>query len=119
MAILLIIEDQAEISQLYAEAGRLSGYEPFIARDGREALSEVKRLDPTVILLDLNLPHVSGHYIYNQIRSEARFNAVPIIITTANNILAQAMYNELHDQDRLLMKPVDLNALIQFLKSLL
>ncbi|MBC8172059.1 MAG: response regulator, partial [Anaerolineae bacterium] len=61
---------------------------------------------PDLVVLDMNLPHVSGHYIYKKLRSEERFVAMPIIIATANSLIAEALGPDMGPRDHLLIKPI-------------
>ncbi|MDX1990880.1 MAG: response regulator [bacterium] len=102
----LIIEDSPEISDIYAQVLQMVGYESEAIYDGRSALTRLSGAVPQLIILDMNLPHVSGHYIYKQIRSDTRLTGVPVIIATANMLLVDAMKNDLAPHDQMLVKPV-------------
>jgi two-component system phosphate regulon response regulator PhoB len=53
------------------------------ARDGIEALDEVDRRAPDVIVLDLNLPGMDGYTVLGKLRSRPATRKVPIIVLTA------------------------------------
>ena len=60
-----------------------------VARDGEEALNFISRWEagepqPTVILLDLKLPKVSGLDVLRQLKSHPRFNVIPVVILTTS-----------------------------------
>jgi CheY-like chemotaxis protein len=60
-----------------------------VARDGEEALNFIRRWEagepqPTVILLDLKLPKVSGLDVLRQLKSHPRFNVIPVVILTTS-----------------------------------
>lgn len=61
-----------------------------VARDGAEALDYIARWEagtptPAVILLDLNLPKVSGLEVLHQIKTHARLRIIPIVMLTTSS----------------------------------
>ena len=115
----LIIEDNDGISSLYEEALQVAGFNTQVSRDGQSAIQDLDTISPDIIVLDLNLPHVSGHYILRHLRAKGAFADTPVIISTANNVMADAMRRELGDNDYLLVKPVDIRQLQQIAKRVL
>src|SRR5215213_4327157 len=115
----VIIEDQELLSEAFADALGMVGYETHIVADGRVAMEQLGTLIPTVIILDMNLPHVSGHYILRHLHADSRLSSVPVIISTANSILADAVKRELRAHDHLLIKPVRMAELQQLARTIL
>jgi len=115
----IIVEDQTLLGEAFADAIEMVGYDTQLIGDGRSAMEQLGSLSPTVIILDMNLPHVSGHYILRHLHADARLSGVPIVITTANSILADAVKRELRAQDHLLIKPVRMAELQQIAKAIL
>lgn len=118
--IAIIIEDQINISQLYSDALSLAGYDTHAVLDGSKAIEALETITPNVIVLDMNLPRVSGHYILKFIRGDDRLKNIPVIIATANSIMAQAVAAEMTERDYILIKPVsmkDLHVLAKKLKA--
>lgn len=115
----LIIEDNREIAEVYALTLQMLNYDTQIVLDGKSALDEIDAINPPdLLVLDMNLPQVSGHYIYKQLRGDADWENTPIIICTANHLVAEALAKELTGSDRILMKPVspkELKALVEML----
>lgn len=101
---ILIIEDNASIGDIYSTA--LSDYDTELILDGKQALVRLKEVVPDLIILDMNLPHVSGHYILKQIRADPRTAEIPVIIATANTPMAEALEPQLTDLDMILIKPI-------------
>jgi DNA-binding response OmpR family regulator len=115
----VIIEDQELLSEAFADALEMVGYDTLIVADGRSAMEQLGTLIPTLIVLDMNLPHVSGHYILKHLYADARLSPVPVIIATANSILADAVKRDLRSQDYLFVKPVRMAELQKIAKSIL
>jgi DNA-binding response OmpR family regulator len=98
-----VIEDDYQLAHIYAEALRTAGYEPEVISDGRTALSRIREATPTLILLDLHLPEISGKDLWQAIRAEPSLNDTQVVITTADAILAEEMRD---DVDLILLKPI-------------
>jgi CheY-like chemotaxis protein len=114
----LIIEDNVEIADIYATTLNLAGYEAESIVDGKAALDRLDGNAPDLVILDMNLPQVSGNYIYNRIRGDARLAEIPIIISTANMLMAEALSQNPSPFDYILVKPVSPQRLRELVKSL-
>lgn len=101
-----VVEDNKDIAELYRTSLRMIGYETECVHDGKIALERLEDVTPDLIILDMNLPHVSGHYLYKKIRASARLDDVPVIISTANRIAAETLAGNLGERDHLLVKPI-------------
>ena len=79
-----LVEDDEYISRVYERAFRLVGFDLANAVDGEVALRDLTKMDPlpSVIILDLGLPKMSGEELLKSIRSDARYRAVPVVILT-------------------------------------
>ena len=77
LAGILVVDDEIEIVRLLRYNLVAQGYQVFTASSGEEALKEVTRHRPDLILLDLNLPDMSGLEVCKQIRASS---ALPIIV---------------------------------------
>lgn len=114
----LIIEDQEDIADIYSNALALADFETEIIYDGKEALELLPNIEPDLIILDMNLPHVSGHYLFKQLRSTPHLADVPVIICTANTVMANAMKAEIGSTDFILVKPVSIHQLNGLVKRI-
>lgn len=115
----LIIEDNTAIGDIYATTLEMVDITSELVVDGKLALERIDDLTPDLIILDMNLPQVSGHYIYKRIRSDDRLDGTRVIISTANNLVAQMIARDLDKRDRLMMKPVGPRQLLDVLETLL
>lgn len=80
---ILIIEDNPynrEITELILIK---EGYDTIVATDGEEALIKIEE-SPDLILLDLSLPKISGWEIIKKLRSNEKYNDLPVIALTAH-----------------------------------
>ena len=107
--LILIVEDDNDVAQLYERVLQAGGYSTEILHTGEAALARLAVVVPHLVLLDLNLPpHVSGIDVLHQIRDDPRLSKTRVIVVTGHLDLADAVRDE---ADRLLLKPVDVSQL--------
>ncbi|HEX5809588.1 MAG TPA: response regulator [Anaerolineales bacterium] len=101
----LIIEDDEDLANIFAEALRGVGFEVEHVVDGRMGQQRLKQDPPPyLILLDMHLPHVSGaDLLTNIIRKDERLASTIVIITTADARMGEA-YTE--QADFVMIKPI-------------
>ena len=104
----LIIEDDADLAVIFAEAIKAAGFETQIIRDGRIALTHLVTSAPSIVVLDLHLPNVSGATILDKIRADARLTQTLVIVTTADARLADMLQTK---ADLVLVKPISFGQL--------
>lgn len=81
MAYILLVEDDPNQSVLYAEELRRAGHEVMTARDGREALEQVEKRKPDLVVMDISMPGMDG--IEAMSRMLAKDHKLPIILNSA------------------------------------
>lgn len=99
----LVIEDDIEQQNIFAKAIEMAGFTVEIISDGEKALERLADVTPSLIILDLHLPKVSGDEILHHIRADERIASTQVILATANPILADALRDK---SDLVLLKPV-------------
>ena len=82
MTSILLVEDEAALSEPLAYLLKREGYEVTVAEDGPTALAEFGRGGSDLVLLDLMLPGIPGTEVCREIRSRSQ---VPIIMLTAKD----------------------------------
>lgn len=85
MSLVMIIEDEESLAMLLSYNLEKEGYEVATVSNGLNALSEIERLMPSVILLDWMLPEISGVEICKLVRSKPDIKNIPIIMLTAKS----------------------------------
>jgi two-component system phosphate regulon response regulator PhoB len=81
----LVVDDDPDINEVVQEGLRSSGYDTVGALTGNEALAEVERRCPDLILLDQMLPDIDGIEVCRRVREEPRTRRVPIMFVTARS----------------------------------
>jgi DNA-binding response OmpR family regulator len=80
--LLLVVEDDKVLRDLYRVALSLSNFAVHACEDGLDALHYLDQSRPDVIVLDLDLPRISGTVLYDEIRARRRADRVPIVVVT-------------------------------------
>jgi type II secretory ATPase GspE/PulE/Tfp pilus assembly ATPase PilB-like protein/CheY-like chemotaxis protein len=82
-ACVLLVEDEEQLRRVMKDLLQREGYRVAEARDGIQALDEVDRFAPDVIILDLNLPGLDGYGVLAQLRSRPATREIPVMVLTA------------------------------------
>lgn len=80
---ILIVEDNELNMKLFHDLLEVHGYETLQTKDGREALQLAREHRPDLILMDIQLPEVSGLEVTKWIKEDDRLKAIPVIAVTA------------------------------------
>jgi CheY-like chemotaxis protein len=103
-----IVEDDRDVVALFRHVLDVAGYHTEIMLDGKEAMDRIETFQPNIVLLDLQLPGMSGIEILTRMRADDRMRNIPVIVITAYPVYAASLPVE---PDLLLQKPVDINQL--------
>ena len=106
---MLLVEDESAIVEAVAYALELEGFQVSSAAGGREGLEAARRLKPSVVILDVMLPGMSGLDVCRQLRSESD---VPIIMLSAKEAEADKVAGLELGADDYLVKPFSMRELI-------
>ena len=79
----LIVDDEKDLRQLIDFNLKQAGYRTLHAATGEEALAQVARHAPHMILLDLNLPDLAGTEVARRLKADPDTREIPIVMLTA------------------------------------
>lgn len=80
---ILIVEDNDLNLKLFRDLLNANGYDTIETKEGREAISLTRNLRPDLILMDIQLPEISGLEVTERIKADAEISSIPIIAVTA------------------------------------
>jgi DNA-binding response OmpR family regulator len=86
----LIIEDDPKLCTIYETVVTQAGYAVEVIRRGDEALKRLSTVKPSLILLDIHLPYVSGLELLKVIRATEALTNLPVIVLTADLYMAES-----------------------------
>jgi len=79
----LLVDDEDSLRKVMRDLLERDGYDVTEARDGVQALDQVDRVGPDIIVLDLNLPGLDGYGVLSHLRSRPATANIPVIVLTA------------------------------------
>ena len=79
----LLVDDEDQLRRVMRDLLERDGYAVTEARDGVEALDQIDRHAPDVIVLDLNLPGLDGYGVLSHLRSRPATADIPVVVLTA------------------------------------
>lgn len=82
-AAILVVEDHEGSRELAVALLTAAGYTVLEAEDGHGLLERVKRERPSLILMDLQLPHIDGFALTRQLKADAETRQIPVLAATA------------------------------------
>jgi adenylate cyclase len=115
---ILVVDDQEDNTRLLADLLSIHGYAVETASSGQDALDAVNRATPDLILLDVAMPGMSGFQVLGQLRVDARFAMLPIVLVTALDPDAERIKGLEAGADDFVSKPVNGLELLARVRSL-
>ena len=98
----LVVDDDASLSEMLSIVLRTEGFEPFVCGDGESALAAFRERKPDLVLLDLMLPGRNGLQICQDIRTQS---TVPIVMLTAKGDTVDVVVGLESGADDYVVKP--------------
>jgi len=116
---ILIVEDNAQNMRVIEMTLRDGGYTILKATDGLEALDIATRLRPDLIIMDIQLPRMSGVEVTARLRQMPEFKTIPIIAVTAYAMKGDEEKFAKAGCDAYLSKPINTRELPKIINEML
>jgi DNA-binding NtrC family response regulator len=112
---LFIVDDDSSVRDALKSILEQAGYDVMVAQDGNEALAQINRASPDLLILDLNMPRVDGWDVLEELSTTQPL--LPVIVITG-------MYDQLATLNipgvvALLKKPVEVASFLAMVEQLL
>lgn len=82
---ILVVDDSKTISEMVREMLERIGYKVELAFDGVEALEKVKKINPDLIILDVNMPKMDGFRVCRLLKFDRNYRQIPIVMLTVKD----------------------------------
>ena len=102
----LIIEDEADAADLFAEMMRVSGFRVKKTSSSAPAITMISAEKPDVVLLDIMMPDISGLDILRQMRADPELTNIPVVVVSAKSMPADIKNGMEAGASTYLTKPV-------------
>ena len=117
--LILLVEDQSDLRQMYAEQLMLSGFDVIEAGNGVDAISDTTAHFPDVVLMDLSLPVLDGWEATRRLKNDTRTAHIPVVALTAHDESGELQRATRAGCDWFVPKPCPPDALIVEIRRVL
>ena len=83
---IVIVEDEPDTAEMFAEMMRLSGYEVLKSYGGTPAIALISHEIPDAVVLDVMMPDLSGLEVLRFLRRDPRLAKIPVIVVSAKSL---------------------------------
>lgn len=116
---ILIVDDEEDFVHLIDMVLTKEKYDVVIASTGEEALAELEKEAPDLVVLDLNLPGIDGFQVCKKIREKYSFTDVPILMLTVRTLEQDHISGLACGSDDYMVKPFQPKELLARARMLL
>ncbi len=116
---ILIVEDDDLNMKLMNDLLRANGYETVRTKDGREALPLAREHHPDLVIMDIQLPGISGLDATREIKADADLRHIPVVAVTAFALRGDEEKMREGGCDDYIAKPISVSEFLRKVASLL
>jgi len=116
---ILAVDDEKHIVRLVQINLQKEGYDVVTASNGREALEQVEREKPDLVIMDVMMPEMGGFEALQEMKANEATSTVPVIMLTAKAQDADVFEGWKSGADLYLTKPFNPQELLTFVKRIL
>ena len=116
---ILIVDDDTDIVTLLEDRLQASGYGTVVARDGQQALEQFEQESPHLVLLDLDLPKLSGLEVLTRLSQMKQAENLPVVVMTAYGSIHAAVEAMKQGAYDFLTKPLEKDHLLIVIRKAL
>jgi DNA-binding response OmpR family regulator len=116
---LLFVDDNEDMRHMVRDLLESSGHEIALAADGPSALEAVRSREPDLLILDLNMPGLSGYDVCRAVKTNPGTSRVPVLMLTAQSSVEHKLEGFEAGADDYLPKPFDARELRARVSALL
>ena len=113
----MIVEDNELNMKLFNDLLRANGYSTMPMRNGYEALDALKEHRPDLIIMDIQLPEISGLEVTKRIKQDESLRGIPVIAVTAFAMKGDEERIRQGGCEGYLSKPISVSSFIQTVRS--
>ena len=116
---ILIVEDNELNMKLFHDLLEVHGYTTLQTKDGREALQLAREHRPDLILMDIQLPEVSGLEVTKWIKADDELKSIPVIAVTAFAMKGDEEKIRSGGCEAYIAKPISVNSFLETIQNVL
>jgi DNA-binding response OmpR family regulator len=116
---ILIVDDDPDVRQGMHVRLKANHYDTFFAGDALSSITEAKKHEPDLIILDLGLPAGDGFIVMERLKANPYLAVIPVIVVSARDVLANKERALKAGAKAFLQKPVDNAELLKVIRQAL
>jgi len=117
--LVMVVDDSLTVRKITSRLLTRHGYRVLTAKDGVDALEQLREALPDVMLVDIEMPRMDGFSLTRAIRADARLAAIPIIIITSRTAEKHRQHAQEAGVNHYLGKPYNEDELLQHIANLI
>jgi two-component system, cell cycle response regulator DivK len=117
--LILIIEDNEKNRKLVRDVLRVKGYRTIEAETGESGVALAREAGPALVLMDIQLPGISGIEALAQLRADAATREIPVIAVTASAMMRDRQQIMAAGFDGYQSKPIDVHGFLEAIARML
>jgi CheY-like chemotaxis protein len=112
MPTILIIDDEAELTQVVRIVLKANSFQVLAADDGPTGVETARKFLPDLILCDVNMPDMNGYEVLAALRQNPITNRIPVILISGSTMPGKELGNRQAIPDSFLLKPFSVSELL-------
>ena len=116
---ILVVDDEPEARTAMAQMLQANGYEVLEASDGNDGLSRANSDGPSLIILDMVLPDISGMEVLENLRANLLTKEIPVLLLTGKTDGIDKFASFQKFSDRYMQKPGRIDDILQIVRNML
>ena len=117
--LILIVEDNPKNLKLVRDVLQVRGYCTIEAGTGEEGVQMAREQQPALVLMDIQLPGISGVEAFRQLRADSQTHAIPVIAVTASVMAQERQKVMAAGFDGVQGKPISVRELLETVRQIL
>jgi two-component system, cell cycle response regulator DivK len=117
--LILIVEDNPKNLKLVRDVLQVRGYRTIEAETGEEGVQMAREQQPALVLMDIQLPGISGVEAFRELRADPTTRAIPVIAVTASVMAQERQKVMAAGFDGFQGKPISVRELLETVRSIL
>jgi DNA-binding response OmpR family regulator len=116
---ILVVDDEADLVETLRFPLEMEGFNVLVSYNGEDALSQARKENPDLILLDLMLPKLDGYKVCRLLKFDERYKHIPILMLTAKTQEKDKLLGKETGANEYITKPFDIDELMKKVKGYL
>src|SRR4030043_1865669 len=105
---ILVVDDEVDLVKTIQFSLALEGYKVLVSYNGEDALSQARKENPDLILLDIMLPKLDGYKVCRLLKFDEQYKHIPILMMTAKTQEKDKLMGKETGANEYITKPFDM-----------